>query len=182
MMETYTLALVLHGCPDSKKKFERTFWTLVDQVDIVYQLVPLQSKFQLTFLSSFTMFSSGSSKKEKEPIDTVAKLAELRAALTAEVNAMVTDEDCHRFLVARTYDIPKTLDMLNRWAVWWNSPLTDHQIENKDLRPRDLLTTRSDNKEHLSAGSFLWSNTGEDKEGRPMYWEKVGYRKTCFIT
>ncbi len=117
----------------------------------------------------------GSSKKPEPVTDVVAKLEELRSALSADVNAEVSDEDCHRFLTARNFNIPKSVEMLNKWAVWYNSPLLDHKIENKNLRPRDLLTQLSDDKEQFSTGNFLWSNTGEDKEGRPMYWEKTGY-------
>ncbi len=117
----------------------------------------------------------GSSKSEKEPLDVVAKLAELRAALTEKVNGMVSDEDCHRFLTARQYDITKSLDMINKWAVWYETPLNEYKMDKKDLCPKDLLLIHSDEKEHLSTEAFLWSNTGEDREGRPIYFEKTGY-------
>lgn len=127
------------------------------------------------------MFGTGSSKKDK--LDPVAKLAELREALSADVNAMLTDDDCLRFLVARQYDISKALDMLNKFAVWYKTPLTDQNVDEKykNLRPCDLGTNVTDDKEHLATDTFLWSNTGEDKDGRPIYWEKIGYCEYLLI-
>ncbi len=120
----------------------------------------------------------GSSKKAEIEIDMVAKLAELRALLSSDVSSEVTDDDCHRFLAARKYDVPVSLDLINKWSVWYKTPFSDYKLENKILRPCDLLTNLGDNKEHLVGDCYPWSNTGEDKNGNPMYWEKIGFRKS----
>ena len=119
----------------------------------------------------------GSFKKAENIVDHDSKLNEVRTALSVDVNSLLSVEDCHRFLKAKNYNLNKAVDMINKWAVWWNSPLLDHKIVDTSLRPRDLFIVRSDDKEHLSADSFLSSNTGEDKEGRPIYWEKMGFCK-----
>lgn len=114
------------------------------------------------------------SKKADQPIDKAAKLAEMREALSEDVNSLVNDEDCHRFLTARNYDMPKSLEMINKWATWWRAPFTDYKIDNPNLTPRDLLNTPGDDKESIFAEAFLYANLGEDMDGHPIYAEKIG--------
>lgn len=117
--------------------------------------------------------------KSKEPLDIDAKLAELRKSLTDDVNEMLTDKDCHRFLTARKYDIAKSLEMVNKWAAWFKNPFTelDCQPQVKNLCPRDCYTNETDDKEELLKETYFYSYTGDDKEGRPLYVEKLGIRK-----
>lgn len=123
--------------------------------------------------------------KSKEPLDVEAKLAELRKSLTDDVNEMLNDNDCHRFLTARKYDIPKTLEMVNKWAHWFKNPFTDLdcQPDIKNLCPKDCLAHETDNKEALLEDTYFYSYVGDDKEGRPLYIEKLGLRMLfpCFI-
>lgn len=121
------------------------------------------------------------SRKAEQPIDKAAKLIEFKEGLSDDVLGLVNDEDCHRFLTARQYDITKSLEMINKWATWWRTPLTNFEIDNPNLTPRDLLTTPGDDKENIFAEAFLSSNLGQDKEGHPIYIEKIGIGKKLIV-
>eukprot|EP01031_Cornospumella_fuschlensis_P027297 gene27297-32969_t len=116
-----------------------------------------------------------SSKKEsKDPMELVAQI---RSALHEEINAAMNDFDICRFLVARNLNVEKSLEMINKWYVWYTTPFTDFEIspEKRALRPMDLVDGITDEKEALFGELFPFSNIGEDKQGRPIYWEKSGF-------
>ncbi len=131
------------------------------------------------YLSDQFKMSWWGSAKVEEPvvINEAEKLSELRKLLRPEISSILNDEDCLRFLRSNKFDMSKSYTHINKWGNWWNVPFPDWQIENKNLKPSDLLTQLPDNKEHLATEVFLWNNTGEDKEGRPIYWEKTGFGK-----
>ena len=123
---------------------------------------------------------------KKVEIDEVAKLGELREALTTEENEMVSDDDCHRFLRARNHDIHKTSDMVKKWAVWYHTPLP--KTTDEEMTPANILIKQAeDKKEQVYIDMLPHSNVGEDKEGHPVYWEKTGLSKFivfywCYIS
>jgi hypothetical protein len=107
---------------------------------------------------------------KKKEVDTVQKLNELRSLLDPEINSSLSDEDCFRFLKARSYDITKATEMITKWSVWWNIPMPG-----TTTAPKDVLENINDDKESLFKNFLPQSNLSEDKEGHPIYWEKTGY-------
>jgi len=103
----------------------------------------------------------------------VPKVLELRSLLPSEVSSLFSDHECERFLIARKFDIKKTIDLLLKRAEWYATPFTDWKVAHPQLRPCDLLTY-VDEKDPLFAqygfNSYLW----EDLDGDPIYWEKSG--------
>jgi hypothetical protein len=109
-------------------------------------------------------------------IDIKLKQEELRTHLSHEVNTTLHNEDCDRFLRARNYDVLKASDMVHKWAEWWNAPLP--KTTEVALLPNNILITQEiDLKEKIYQDLLPHSNVGEDKEGRPIYWEKTGLSK-----
>jgi len=114
--------------------------------------------------------------KEHEDIDVAKKTEELRSAISENCNKLLSDDDCHRFLRARDYQAPKSADMISKWGIWWNSPLPNAT----DKTPSNILDDPMDPKEHIYQKMLPHANLGEDKEGRPVYWEKTGLISSRF--
>jgi hypothetical protein len=106
-----------------------------------------------------------------------SKLVELRNILTHQTNQLLTDGDCHRFLVARSFDLHKSVDMINHWQNWFENPLVQN---NSKLVPKSILSVEDIN-EHIYGQFCPHSNLGEDKDGRPIYWEKTGASNFFFL-
>ena len=94
------------------------------------------------------------------------------------ISASLTDADCYRFLRARNYQIPATLDMTLNWYVWYHTPLSGSTYTPKDMRRRAL--EEGDAQENVYRELLPHSNLGVDKEGRPVYWEKTGLISSRF--
>lgn len=71
------------------------------------------------------------------PAESQAQVAALREAVTDEVSALMTDNDCMRFVRARKSDITKAAAMASDWAAWWQTPFADEEL--KDITPRTIL-------------------------------------------
>eukprot|EP01038_Epipyxis_sp_PR26KG_P008106 gene8106-10978_t len=122
------------------------------------------------FRSNSMLHNKSVANLEQNPL----KLAELRSLLapTPEINDILDDDDCYRFLIARKNDVPKAFEMLTKWATWYcTTPLPGVSYCPKDV----LLHCQEDSKEDVFSSYFIHSNLGEDKEGHPLFWEKTGH-------
>jgi hypothetical protein len=102
---------------------------------------------------------------------------QLRCHLSREMNAVLNDDDCLRFLVARSFVIKDTIEMIDRWTKWFQTP-TLAIFDAKHQRfincsPKEILDL-PDPKEDVYSRLYPHSNLGCDKYGRPIYWEKIG--------
>lgn len=119
--------------------------------------------------------------KHKEPVvvDIPLKTSELRAAISSEINELLNDDDCARFLLARDYDLHKTTEMIEKWYDYWISPLP--LTTEEPMEPRNILVKQEiDLKEQIYADLLPHANYGESKEGIPVYWEKTGLISSRF--
>jgi hypothetical protein len=71
------------------------------------------------------------------PAESQAQVAALRDAVGVEVSALLSDQDCMRFVRARKSDITKAAAMANDWAAWWMTPFADAEL--KDVTPSNIL-------------------------------------------
>ncbi len=103
-------------------------------------------------------------------------ILDIRSILSTEINAELSDEDITRFLNARSMDCHKANKMIHKWFDWYNKPFTEYNIAShkRNLRPRDIISNVTDEKDHVFRELFCMSNLGEDKLGRPIYWERSG--------
>jgi hypothetical protein len=99
------------------------------------------------------------------------RVATLRANITEELNSLLTDYDCLRFLRARSYDIKKTTEMVKKWGEWWATPLVGTEI-----LPGDI-TKKPDPQEPTYRELLPHANLSENKDGLPIYWERTGHSK-----
>lgn len=111
------------------------------------------------------------------------KISQLRSELDLEVHVSLSDEDLTRFLQARNFDVAAALTMVNAWKTWRNSTLLSSAFP--DVTPSNVLSsTRVNNicNNSMYPNRFQASTIeliphamhGEDKLGRPIYWEKTG--------
>jgi len=114
--------------------------------------------------------------KGQEEIDVARKTEELRSSISEQSNKFLNDDDCHRFLRARDYNVSKSADMVSKWGIWWTSVLPS----SVDKMPSNVNNDPIDPKEHVYQQFLPHSNLGEDKEGRPVYWEKTGLISSRF--
>jgi len=99
-------------------------------------------------------------------------LSQFRIELgTEEVNKVLTDNDCERFLFARQFDIAKAKEMAMNWYVWWNTPLPTPS----HVTPKHILDDPLDVNEEVYQQHMPHSNVGNDKKGNPIYWEETGH-------
>lgn len=106
---------------------------------------------------------------DAEPSD--PRVQVLRKRLSEQLNSLLSDADCSRFLRARNYNIDKAADMIEKWGVWWSTPLPG-----TDMLPKDAAS-KPDEQEEIYKEWMPHANLGETKEGHPIYWEKTGQSK-----
>lgn len=96
-----------------------------------------------------------------------------REGLDFSTNALLDDFDCMRFLRARQMNIEKAIAMAAEWGTWINEPLAGSRA---GRTPLTILDDLEDPDEDIftSKAPCPHSLTGEDKEGRPIYWEQTG--------
>lgn len=92
-----------------------------------------------------------------------------REALDPELNAVVSDNRLLKFLRARDHNIEKAAEMITGWWHWWRAPLPG----TADVCPCSILDNVEDPKEGIYEDCPHLLH-GEDKEGRPLYYEKTG--------
>lgn len=98
-------------------------------------------------------------------------IPQLKSRLSDDLAAIVSDDQCIRFLRARNLDLEKSSAMLTAWWKWWNSPLPG----TTDTLPKNVLPDSvEDPKEDVYTRICPHALIGEDREGRPAYWEKTG--------
>lgn len=88
----------------------------------------------------------------------------------------LTKSDIKRFLLARKLDISLSLNMINSWEIWYYNTILNGQ----NITPRHILDQIEDPLEDLHTRLCPISHMGEDKEGRPIYWEKSGIISRSF--
>lgn len=96
----------------------------------------------------------------------------LRNAISPELSAQLTDNDCLRFLRARSNNVSKAADMITKWGVWWET-----KLPGTDALPREV-TLKPDEQEQVYIDLMPHANLGESKTGCPIYWEKTGQSKS----
>lgn len=99
------------------------------------------------------------------------QIAALRERLDPTTNELLLDHDCMRFLRARQMDVERAAEMSNAWGVWVQTPLVGSQ---QGRTPLNILHDIDDPNEHFYASLCPHSIVGEDREGRPIFWEKTG--------
>lgn len=92
-------------------------------------------------------------------------------------NAGLSNLQCARFITARAKQgLDAAVDMAEKWLAWRRSPLHP----NSPITPDNILrVTNADNicvgvGMHGHRALIPHSLQGEDREGRPVYWEKNG--------
>jgi hypothetical protein len=104
------------------------------------------------------------------------RLSELRSVLTDNVNTLLPDWRAKKFLLAKQLNLDKALAMVNSWASWWVNPL----VPDTDVTPRDMyerVAMEDDINEALYRETTPQSYQGEDFNGNPIFWEKLGTSK-----
>jgi hypothetical protein len=96
--------------------------------------------------------------------------SEFKELLSERLRDSVTSADLHRFLCARKYDLNAALVMIRSWETWYY----DQPLAGQSQTPRMILNDIEDPMEDLHTRLCPISHMGEDKEGRPIYWEKSG--------
>jgi hypothetical protein len=71
------------------------------------------------------------------PVEIQAQVTSLREVVGAEVSALLSDNDCMRFVRARKNDITKAASMATDWAAWWETEFTDEEL--KGVTPSNIL-------------------------------------------
>ena len=100
-------------------------------------------------------------------------ISSFRSKLDDILSDALTDIDCSRFLVARSSDVDKAVTMVTAWWEWRNAELPGSK---SGVTPANILVaTANDNLlTHPSRHLLPHALHGEDREGRPIYWEKTG--------
>eukprot|EP01038_Epipyxis_sp_PR26KG_P010133 gene10133-13631_t len=127
------------------------------------------------FFTPSEKLASNSSFYVAQNENDLEKISAFRLLLSNEINEILTDHDCLRFLRARSYNLNKAKEMVLKWDHWWKTPLPG----TSSLFPKDL-SVLTDEKEHIFREMLPHSNLGEDREGRPLYWEKTGLISSRF--
>lgn len=96
---------------------------------------------------------------------------QLREGLDAGTNALLDDFDCMRFLRARQLNVAKAVDMARQWGSWATEALPGSP---EGKCPLNLLDTVEDPNEDLYTRYCPHLMEGEDRDGRPVYWEQTG--------
>ncbi len=111
---------------------------------------------------------------DHEPEMHRSKLSELRAVLPEDVNLILEDWKALKFLAARQFHITNAARMATNWAKWWHEPI-NHLTE---WTPREMservCVEVEDHKEHVYREHCPHSYLGEDIDGCPIFWEKLG--------
>jgi len=108
--------------------------------------------------------------------------------MSQDIRGMFGRNDCARFLIARQKQGREAaLQMIEECGKWRNTPLKGC---NPPACPHDLLkvTVENDFKfegydtRHPEGDIVPHALYGEDKEGRPIYWEKTGIISSTFAS
>jgi hypothetical protein len=94
----------------------------------------------------------------------------LRTLLTPRLQALLSFSDLQRFLFAKKLDVNAALTMIEDWDDWYHN----HPLPGQSCSPRDILNDIEDPMEAIHTRLCPISHMGEDKVGRPIYWEKSG--------
>ena len=99
------------------------------------------------------------------------EVAAFREGLDSATNALLDDFDCMRFLRARQMDVPKAIAMATDWGIWAKQALPGSR---SGRTPLTILADVEDPDEEVYSQYCPHSLDGEDREGRPIFWEKTG--------
>jgi hypothetical protein len=108
------------------------------------------------------------------------QILSLRSMLSPEMNSDFTDADCERFLIARKFDMKKSLKMITEYHAWYNAPFTYLNVTKNEMRPKDLIQPADPHQEHVNR-LCPHAFRGVDREGSPIYWEKSGFGNFSFF-
>jgi hypothetical protein len=110
-----------------------------------------------------TLSFFGSSKKKIEEVPIQDLVFDFRLKLPSQLNAILIDSDCKRFIKARK-TLNQSVDMAVEWEKWYHTSLFE-----TDISPSNILSKiPEDPKEYIYAQYFPHSHLGEDKEGYPI--------------
>jgi hypothetical protein len=104
------------------------------------------------------------------------QIAELRNELGSSAK-LLTDQDIYRFLVARSRNVAKTKERLEKYVTWMGDKLE----EGRELTPQNILDS-DDPNESIYRAHLPHSNLGHARNGTPIYWEKTGLISGAFGT
>ena len=106
-------------------------------------------------------------------IELAEEVVQFREGLDTATNALLDDFDCMRFLRARQMNISKAVAMATDWSQWANEVLPGSP---NGRTPLTILHDIDDPHEEVytSLAHCPHSLSGEDKDGRPIYWEQTG--------
>ena len=93
----------------------------------------------------------------------------LKKEIKPQYLRQLTDEDITRFYIARKYDIPNTLNMIDTWGIWYNNLTPDNTIT-----IRKMLDAVLDENEEVYTKLCPLSHSGEDITGCPVFYEQSG--------
>jgi hypothetical protein len=104
---------------------------------------------------------------------TPEEISALRGAIGEAASAEMSDWDCVRFLRARNGDLRKATEMVQRWYEWRHTELPG---THRGVTPANLIWTTNDKHLLLHPNKMMLPHllAGEDKKGRPVYWERTG--------
>lgn len=105
--------------------------------------------------------------------DTVGSVEGVRRKL--QESTVASDREVRRFLTACKDSNEQAAAMLDAYHAWYHQPFTGMEVRNPELRPCDLGTAETDEKEDKIAPFLSASYQGADIRGYPIYWEKIGY-------
>jgi hypothetical protein len=108
-----------------------------------------------------------------EGVELAEEVVAFREGLDAGTSALLDDFDCMRFLRARQMDVSKAVAMAAAWGAWANTPLPGSA---SGRTPLTILDDTEDPHEEVYTSKAHCPHClgGEDKEGRPIYWEQTG--------
>lgn len=94
-----------------------------------------------------------------------AAVLEVRLRINPDVNSRISDADIQRFLRARSKKCDLAVDMIQKWALWRQTPLS----EGRDLTPDSILCDWDDLNEETYRRLLPHSNIGHDREGELIH-------------
>ena len=100
-------------------------------------------------------------------------IIQFRESIGPVLSDLASDLDCIRFLRARNSNVAEASEMAAKCYEWRETELPGQFT---GITPNNILAATADRHVRLHPSSHLVPHMlhGEDKESRPVYWEKTG--------